>query len=1053
MSPTPNIPNDIEEQEENISNEPEDYEKDKSQSSFSQPPFWDVVKSKARQQLAVSVDSPFSKEIDPAEMRKLKEERAAMLIEETSEIRRQLELVKNRLNELKSSSGAETSGNNKFIDSSRVLNNSNKNNTQKYESKLIKKSNVESIPKYRPLTGRADCPNCVCDRRNSICDKCIGIAIIAPSNQHSSGRLQSKLNHSIIKENDKESTRQQQIITDPDERPIRPAKDKTLGTVVEILDDVVVPNKVYTISKSLNEKRSKLAQTIDELESLMDRVKEKEDRLDKERKIVKLYKEQWQYGPNIAGLPATSRDRLDNSTNNKRNYESRLDANLARDTKSLMGFQHVESGLKLRQYDNNHNNKPPFRRSMVTTTSKQNYPIRSRSLESLRTTAQKKKQHNILDKRTTISPRLINTRISNNNNRKSSSEINLSTANTLEPKINNKHTELGSNLIEQNTISDDQRNEDEEVEEILDESIVDVDREEGQEELDNNNNSNTIEDSNNKKKMQKMTWIPVFGETEIKQVKLTTPKRKVQIVSPDNNKDDNLSMSSSPIRGQHQTSNINSFNRSNFKRQDLSLVNRRPNNSSNNDSISNYNILTGAGGSDARSRNVDSMKVARQTLKAATSLLEQEQRDSKTKNQLIIRKRTIAPTMKHKPLNDNNLNNSNLNKETTTSVKSIATPTDKEIARLEEKVNEQQKLLERLANTTRERTLVSPVTVTCSSPCCHFQQLHNSGNNQTRNNNNINQLNSFSPTNKQLINTLRDRLQKTKLRLTKTLEDELHKHNQLKESVDCSLKKQTNLENQNELLKQSLNKCLDKCLKDLSNTFEYLSDNLNNSAIISRTTTTTSSNVNGKDNSDNVYLISNATQLMKENKHLKQMKNHIETIECQRKVIFEELSKEKQRSNELESKLKQNQNELKQLMEAKQKLESQLVDISSSQNKDIDKSIDIQDDKIKDQSLNSENKQVEKTLSNKPTTSFDEQSVPIATTSNNNRANNRQDTSLNNHFDNADKSDLDDSYNSIDLYRRYVQSMSPDIESIKRERKLIIKEFDNIKKMLTDIEK
>ena len=42
--------------------------------------------------------------------------------------------------------------------------------------------------------------------------------------------------------------------------------------------------------------------------------------------------------------------------------------------------------------------------------------------------------------------------------------------------------------------------------------------------------------------------------------------------------------------------------------------------------------------------------------------------------------------------------------------------------------------------------------------------------------------------------------------------------------------------------------------------------------------------------------------------------------------------------------------------------------------------------------------------------------------------------------------------NSIDIYRQYIQSMTPDLDAIRRERRLILDEFDNIKKMLSEMD-
>lgn len=979
MTTPPSQTKDISEQEDDIfhqlgsqdfQNEPQNYKS--------------LVKSKKEEQLRVSVDSPFSRANDDANsIRKLREERALMLRDETNEIRRQLDSVKDRLNQLKETDHSSSNSSNKGEENEKVseakqrqIAKTGRNLATKTETS--KKLEAHLDPRLRPLTGRADCPNCTCDRRNSVCDKCIdsNLANVEDYRRHS--------NSSMVPMGGRNSIDRTPSKSDYDERPIRPTISNKLASVETVVDHVTVPGKIYTISKSLNEKRSKLAQAIDELELMIDKVKEKELRLEQERKVVKLYKDQWKFGPNIGGPKANSRERLGLSNNNQRNYESRLDSQLNRDTKSLMGFNHIESGMKLRQYNTHGSTKKPFRivRKGATTQTKSNV-ARSKSLESL-------KVHNPIPNQDSI-------RVTSKGFQadKSSSEMNLTK--------------------DKDNLDYDQ----EEIEEILEEN-VDTREEVGEvgeksspvgpKELSKSTEELRPSESEKVEKVKKMTWIPVFGETEVKHVKLTQPKRKVvQILSPEHSLT-NRKFSSSQGNINRYTNTRNN----NFKRQDCNLTNQRPI-----DRSTRYNILTGSGGSDARSRNSSGLREARETLKVASNLLEEEQRDSRVKNQLTITRR--------QPMQSNLMNRQQSSTNPTsrqahmTSVKTASATRlnlqhndhQSEIIKLEGKFNELQQMLEKLMQAKSERSVLSPITVTTCSPssCCHCNgspRPLSISPNRVRNDQHM--VMGTTSNRSPLIHNLRDKLNKTKLRLARTLEEEKQKHQLLKEKVDSSLRKQSDLEQENELLKDSLSKCIDTCLKDISNTFESLNQTLESDSTTINKTGLLSTPVNNSDG----FVLTNAAQLLSDNRHLKQMKTHIEAIERQRKGIFEELSKEKRKSNQLELQLKQSQTELNKLVEIKRKIESQSTNIA-----------------FNEQVLDSSAKSVNDT------------NEPIPSTSK------QQDTDGKSSPIDHKSDELDDSsYNSIDVYRRYIESMSPDIEAIRRERKLILNEFDNIKKMM-----
>lgn len=971
---------DIREQEENIFEDLGCYDFTSLETTSS-----NSIKNKARQQLAVSADSPFSinKDLDVNQLQRLKNERILLLREETNEIRRQLDFVKNRLNELKnanknngnkkSSSKQDVVRNGSRSPSNSVANNklSDQNDKEKPKTKNVTsdRNKPRSEPKFRPLTGQADCPNCVCDRRNSVCDLCFKLTSPAITSQLKYDLTKNKTSNST---SEKETTYRRNTscsLYNSDERPIRPAQDKTLG-LVEAVDDVVVPNNVYTISKSLNDKRTKLAQAINDLQVMMEQVKEKGERLNKERKVVQLYKDQWKFGPSIGGPKASSRDRL-GSTNHRRNYQSRLDPNLSRDISSVMGFQHIEPVMKLRQY-----NPEPRPKPLLKQPQRRVPHSRSKSLESLKMVPTSKANTS------------LQRAIANFQNGKASSEFNIASgANTTTTTIDEKSDEVEEDIVEIEEKTEQSISPELSEKEVLHSESVQA----------KNQDQPPMEGAQDERenyrgeKVKRMTWIPVFGETEIKTVKRPAAKRKVHIISPENKTIPTQSSSRNPATNSRKAIRKPAFNSNNTLNRTRNFNGSR--------SVSKDNV------------NDRVINEAKRKLKFASNLLEEERRDSSTKNQIVVNK---APIPKPRSSTSSPLKNSTTNQDTTKALE-----TSKEIARLEEMVNEQQKLLNRLTQSQERQLLVSPVTVSCSSPC--FARIAPARNTLNH------RLNHGLYNNRSLIFGLKDRLNKGKMRLAQTLEAEREKHQQLKQKVDSSLRKQSDLEHENEILKQSLNKCIDTCLKDISNTFESLSATLTDS-IDSSSQGNTQTNEDDEDdsrNSSSGSLLTNAAQLISDNRHLKQIRNHVEVIEKQRKGIFEELSKEKQKSNQLECQLKVSQAELDQLAEAKRRLEAQLAKVTNEQRQ--------QDE--------TQPKQIEKNQSTIE--------IPDCQPSTSGQAN--LNMSLNLTTD-TDRSESDETYNSVEVYRRYIQSMSPDIESLRRERKLILSEFDNIKKMLSDIE-
>lgn len=999
-----------------------------------------VARLKAKQQLALSDDSPFahpknvigeSTNITESQRQQVREERAALLSKETSQIRDQLDFVKLRLQEIRSGQ----------YESHEVPESSNIQ-TKSGEAPSIRPSVVASRrrsitkeatnarppeTKYRPLTGKTDCPNCACDtRKKSICDLCLKLNSTFGGGQKAAKQRETTTKCFV------------DYTSEYDNRPIRPAKERTLARVEvsapqidrtknDTVEDVVVPGRVYTISKNLNDKRTKLAQAIDELQRMMEQVKAKSNRLEEERKLVQLYKDQWKYGPSIGGPKSSSRERLGLNQDN-RNYESRLDANLSRDSKSVMGFKHIEPSLKLRQY-----NKPPVapRRSLAKkaqpTVKKSSAPsvtIRSKSLESLKQVQKAR-----------VPPHVV---INENfQNGKASSEINL------------------------RKINEDEEEEDEgEVEEKIEEGMdvaEDVNETSHAEDTTRRQDSASPPESTGEKipekvdelelndgKVTRMAWIPVFGETEIKTVKKPAT-RKVQIMKPSQQRGNNSTITrtqAAPMSRSQKTSNIVGNN--NNKRITISAP-------------SNSNQLP---------RNDRVLNEASRKLRFASDLLEQERSDSRSKNQLLVSRQSPTVHASREAANkstheDTSLslikrtNHQTLQQET--SMKSsveLSESNRNELARIEEMVNEQQKLLNRLAQLQeRQQQVASPVTVTCSSPCC---MMHRHGTNvhgaacETAHK----MPRGRMPIGRSLlVSTLKDRLNKGKLQLARTLEQEREKHQQLKQKVDSSLRKQSDLQHENELLKQSLGKCIDTCLRDISSTFESLSDTLTNSVVGIDHNTVNDQSIGGDQLDDRIVAgssnedlalegsqfsaLSHAAQFISDSKHMKQLKAHIETIEQQRTNIFEELKREKQKSTQLETKLQESLSELSHFGEIKRKLEGQLKSIEvknppevlsgpppgcSKNSVEPNGQYQKESTEGKEQISRSSISQVDqKDMSHVVTETLDQQS----------------------------SFDFDDSQSSIELYRKYIESMSPDIESIRRERKMILNEFDSIKKMLS----
>lgn len=992
------------------------------------------VKRKALEQLALSEDSPFrsqaSRRFESSQAISNDQTlREAQVQQETVQIRSQLAVVKQRLAELKLLAPQQN------IETQLKSNGLNK---QDKVPKLAHKSlpsperadcskSHSSETKFRPLTGKTDCPNCSCDRRSSICSLCNQL----PTYRWSGGTttasdkrpvvnlaLDNQVSHPNKTHNrNTPAASTATTSTSWDERPIKPANNNNFMAVVEAVNDVVVPNRVYTISKSLNDKRTKLAQAIEELQLMMDKVNARGERLEQERKIVQLYRDQWKFGPNIGGPTASSRDRLNikhadsGQERPARGYWSRLDPNLARDSNSLMGYQNVTSTLKLRQYDSRNKHKQSSPNTKRPWNSRPIRPYRSKSMDSIKDTNIRPSQATNQTVKSSLRPNPLPKRI------KSTSETNLATCNTTS---------------QQSDALDEDLEQDIEIEEVLDTNVEDEISGNRKSVMTSNvatsptnrttttNETNTT--SNAEKTYEKLTWEPVYGETEVKTVIKRAPKRKVTIIEPN---------SVSNFEFPHDQPSVKTLRQS-------SIMRRRQ-------MVFQDQTIT----------------EARKVLDSASSLLESDKQDRLTKNQIKIHKTVVKPTArpisKAVPTAANNSKSNqaglistaakrlggatgepaDANNQERTRAIDLVMGANKEIARIEAMIREQRDLLQKLdsnqANIDRQ-ICVSPITVCCSSPCHqHPSASRSSGSSQATTHKPNNSHSASGSSHKNLVITLRERLNKTKLRLARTLEEEKDKHHKLKQKFDSSLRKQSDLENENELLKQSLNRCIDTCLKDISSTFESLNETLMDSfghqdgsqsggLFLHSPTTKAANGGNGGAIVKDGSVLRDAALLLADNHHLKQMKHHIEAVESQRKGIFEELGKEKSRNRQLEVQLLENQAELNRLVEAKQRLETQLNLMSNAQMVEpVDKG--PRPIVLPDCQPSTSNAGLDSSQSDQVDTTTWSKSSGSAEASNN-----------------------------MDAYRRFINSMSPDIESLRRERKLILSEFDNIKKILSDMD-
>ena len=219
----------------------------------------------------------------------------------------------------------------------------------------------------------------------------------------------------------------------------------------------------------------------------------------------------------------------------------------------------------------------------------------------------------------------------------------------------------------------------------------------------------------------------------------------------------------------------------------------------------------------------------------------------------------------------------------------------------------------------------------------------------------------------------------------------------------------------------------------------------------------------------NAPLLANAAaQLIADNGHVRRMRSHIEAIERQRRGIFEELNQEKHRSQQLEVDLRQSRAELEQLIEAKRHLEAQLAATSmgavatSGEETSWPTSGDEKGDSSKRKGPSESNAtgsnqriasgQVDQSQAAPPSTSRQVEAPTTSARLSSGAGEQQTLPSADNSLATDEQATASLTFSSIDLYRQYIQSMTPDLDAIRRERRMILNEFDNIKRMLSDMD-
>lgn len=802
--------------------------------------------------------------------------------------------------------------------------------------------------RLRPLTGKADCPNCSCDRRTSVCDTCFRLSnqtntsvkssFVNPETDSTS--IQSKI--SMYKKKLIDNQHQQEFVQQSLDTKIR---NHNQGQESFQISDSIVPISILALNKSLNSRCLKLAKAIEDLTILTKKVEKQSERLEKERKVTLLYKDQWKkYGPQVGGSTKFMRNSssLCNNSMQSLNYQSRLDPQLQRDMKALNGYNHIESRMK---FDNNNHHRSHDKNywsiKRVGMTQQQDLS-RSKSVESIAN----KKKLNFSDE--------------------------ISTNETI---IKTKSTGDLNQTIEESTNVDDKNDASNNWNEDSDKSV--------EKNKDPMNSEETAISVQQKKGYEQPIWIPMINET--KSHDKLTPTRKVKTIFPQTTRSsvaaktriskDNLQVNGKSLM---KSGNLNSSQKFTLTQKALPTKPLPSNQKITPRQTSN--LLK----SKAKSSNQNEISQAvGRKINQATSLLSHEYDHSK---QIII---TPVPMIRRSKI----------------------------LTRLNQNDTEIKRSYARNDSLTRSPTFEIADTLVSN-------QIKN-GAKDPDTESSISQ--KVEKEDIELIRELKDKLNQSQTRLANILQDERKKHGRLQRRVECSLLKQSDLESENEMLKKSLNKCIDTCLNDIAKTYDALGQMLGGHIIkklpiveqqIIDTRSLATNNSNSSHGTSNV---TNSLSVMKE------LNEKIEQVYQQRKSMFDELSKERQKNIELEKALTQARTDLDLLL-------------SSKQSK-LNKLLQTMDAPILETSSPSSS-----STSTMTTIRQNDRSVNLSKTSN------IQDLNKDEYDETSRPEEGNESIESYDLYRQYIDSISPDIEAIKRERKLIISEFENIKSILTEID-
>ncbi|KAG9510520.1 ABC transporter G family member 23, partial [Fragariocoptes setiger] len=787
-------------------------------------------------------------------------------------------------------------------------------------------------PKKRPLTGKVDCPNCLCDRKRSVCDTCCAqndyLSVVKPSNHQEVSSKQSDRPSTTIGRHNKQaqSLSQAQI---GDHNSAQQQSETT-------------PTSWVSANRAIGTKKVQLEDSIHDLQDSIYELRRTNDKLDQQRKLVQLYKDHWIHG----GAPRPA---------------NRLDPNVQRDNKAIMGYEHVKPVI-----DSNHN------------------LIQQRQQQQL-----------------SIDHRL-------------------------------KKSSLGA------------------------ENQSGAGQHFRADEKDNNNMNESEQNSN------KPMPAPRRSKSDLQQSTIRQSARTRTPIGPTFFSTVNLSRRPKTTGGGSSQQSTSTTIKHDLPRSEYSYQTRvRP--AQRRSLLANGTQLrkaaTTLGGAPS-----NALLRAQKRLEKATQLLSDDMNQSwQTSNvERELSQFTQMPSI----------------------ARDLVHNATQEIDRLEAIVAAQQKELDRLMRQSMQqqqeqqtRSIEQQRASTTTEPMAYVEKpkrrlsytitkdydISNGKNNNNEQPIDVGdssggggggsskQKEQDSPGQRArdaLLENTRQQLEETRARLSSTLDrsqqqetnthkEDQHKAKVLQRKVCDSLKKQHELENENEMLKAALNKCIDTCINDMAETILSFDAHTLPSAVTR----------GGPGEPANV-----APNLVASSNCVKKLKQDLLNSERQRKLLSHELSQQQRRSAQLEDQLKQAQvrleqyqQECQQLKFAKARLEKMLLTNDTNDNDDGDEDdissrcdIDIsqpepgtsaaaaaaaaaaqqQQQPERNNNVSSKQSQI------KPTTTAKQQHPQLTTTT---------------------------TRTTSETYKRYLDSIAPDLEAIQRERQSVLREFDEIKQFLSEI--